>query len=209
MGLREMKMERTRQLIADTAISLFREHGFAATTIEQIAAAAEVGARTVYRYYPTKEALVVRFIEDTLDIALEDLRALPEHAPLPQALYQVIESVRRTVADDPERLIDVYRIANRTPSIQAQLSAGTWNWRQDLAEEILRRTSGDFAELVAALAAANIMNIIEISVQEWVRAEEHTAMDRAIERGLELLRTGAVPVPAPPVDEPTGSTPRD
>ena len=59
MTLRERKMERTRTQIAETAMTFFRDKGFAATTAEEIAAAAEVGARTVYRHCPTKESLAL------------------------------------------------------------------------------------------------------------------------------------------------------
>ncbi|MDH6218248.1 TetR/AcrR family transcriptional regulator [Streptomyces pseudovenezuelae] len=197
MGLREIKMERTRQLIADTAIALFSEQGFDATTIEQIAAAAEVGPRTVYRYYPTKEALVVRFTEDTLHTALDELRGLPEELPLPQALFQVVDSVRRTIEGDSERRKAVYRIIVRTRSLHAELRAVNWTWRENLAAEIRRRTGGRTTEVVAALAAANVAAVVEISIAEWARSEEPAALGLAIEQALELLRTGDVPTPTP------------
>ncbi|MDV7219951.1 TetR/AcrR family transcriptional regulator [Streptomyces prunicolor] len=199
-------MERTRQLIADTAIALFSEQGFDATTVEQIAAAAEVGPRTVYRYYPTKEALVVRFTEDTLNTALEELRALPEEVPLPQALFEVVDSVRRTVEGDSERRKVVYRIIVRTRSLHAELRAVNWLWRESLAEEIGRRTEGRTADMVAALAAANVAAVVEIAVAEWARSEETGALGLAVERALALLRTGEVPVPTPTSTPPPAPT---
>ncbi|WP_158711562.1 TetR/AcrR family transcriptional regulator [Streptomyces xylophagus] len=191
-------MERTRQLIADTAIALFSEQGFDATTVDQIAAAAEVGPRTVYRYYPTKEALVVGFTEDTLHTALEELRGLPEETPLPQALYQVVDSVRRTIEGDSERRRVVYQVIGQTRSLHAELRGVNWLWRESLAEEIRRRTGGRTTEMVAALAAANIAAVVEIAVAEWARSEEPSALGLAIEQALELLRTGDVPIPAGP-----------
>ena len=190
-------MERTRQLIADTAIALFGKQGFDATTVDQIAAAAEVGPRTVYRYYPTNEALVVRVTEDTLNTALEELRALPEEIPLPQALFEVVDSVRRTIEGDSERRKVVYRIIVRTRSLHAELRAVNWLWRESLAEEIGRRAGGSTAEMVAALAAANVAAVVEIAIAEWARSEEPSALGLAIEQALGLLRTGDVPIPAP------------
>ena len=54
-GLRERKKQRTRELIASTALTLFSAHGYHATTVADIAAAAEVSERTVFGYFATKE----------------------------------------------------------------------------------------------------------------------------------------------------------
>jgi AcrR family transcriptional regulator len=54
-GLRERKKAKTRAAIRDHAMRLFEEQGWAATTVEQIAEAAEVSPSTFFRYFPTKE----------------------------------------------------------------------------------------------------------------------------------------------------------
>ncbi|MGI5488585.1 TetR family transcriptional regulator [Microtetraspora malaysiensis] len=57
-GLRERKKARTREAILREAFRLFRERGYNATTVEQIAEAAEISPATFFRYFPTKEHLV-------------------------------------------------------------------------------------------------------------------------------------------------------
>ncbi|HWE69657.1 MAG TPA: helix-turn-helix domain-containing protein, partial [Acidimicrobiales bacterium] len=59
LGLAAKKKQRTRTLLAEAAAALFYERGYDATTIDDIAAAAEISPRTFYRYFPTKEDLVV------------------------------------------------------------------------------------------------------------------------------------------------------
>jgi len=59
MGLRERKKVRTRQVFQQVAMQLFDQHGYAATTVEQIAAAAEISTATFYRYYSDKEDVVL------------------------------------------------------------------------------------------------------------------------------------------------------
>ncbi|MCW3064451.1 MAG: TetR family transcriptional regulator, partial [Solirubrobacterales bacterium] len=57
-GLRELKKERTRNLIAETAGRLFAERGFDRVSVAEIARAAEVAEKTVFNYFRTKEDLV-------------------------------------------------------------------------------------------------------------------------------------------------------
>jgi len=74
-GLRERKKAKTRATIREHALRLFRDQGYGATTVEQIAEAAEVSPATFYRYFPTKEDVV---LQDDLDVlALGELEALP------------------------------------------------------------------------------------------------------------------------------------
>jgi AcrR family transcriptional regulator len=67
LGLRERKKLRTRATIARVALDLFADHGFQATTIKQIADAADVAPRTVSGYFPVKEELVFPDHEDVFD----------------------------------------------------------------------------------------------------------------------------------------------
>lgn len=68
-GLRERKKAKTRAAIQEHAVRLFCRQGYDATTVEQIAEAAEVSTSTVFRYFPTKEDLVITDEYDPLLIA--------------------------------------------------------------------------------------------------------------------------------------------
>src|SRR6266545_1353416 len=57
MGLRELKKQRTREAIAETAFGLFAERGFERVTVADVAEAAGVSVKTVFNYFPTKEDL--------------------------------------------------------------------------------------------------------------------------------------------------------
>jgi AcrR family transcriptional regulator len=73
-GLRERKKQRTRQQIIDAAMSLFAEGGYHATTIADIAEAADVAPRTFFSYFPSKEAVVFHNVDRDMDSLAEVLR---------------------------------------------------------------------------------------------------------------------------------------
>src|SRR5690242_9983551 len=147
MGLRELKRERTRRLIADKAFELFSDHGFGRTTVEQIAAAAEVGPSTLYRYFPTKETLVLEFVEDCLTGAVAWFREQPP-VDLPDGLQAVIERVLEELERNPDRVRAVFEMADQTASVSAHLNELIWRFRDDLAAELVRRLSGPDPQLV-------------------------------------------------------------
>src|SRR3984957_14510442 len=80
-SLRERKKARTRASLREHALRLFREQGYQATTVEQIAAAAEVSPSTFFRYFPTKEDVV---LQDDMDLRLVEslARQPPDRSPI-------------------------------------------------------------------------------------------------------------------------------
>ncbi|WP_346151803.1 TetR family transcriptional regulator [Nonomuraea recticatena] len=78
-GLRERKKARTREAILREAFRLFRERGYNATTIDQIAEAAEISPATFFRYFPTKEDLVTF---DRFPPLIEALQVQPPGEPV-------------------------------------------------------------------------------------------------------------------------------
>ncbi|MBV9846274.1 MAG: TetR family transcriptional regulator [Kutzneria sp.] len=93
-GLRERKKARTRAEIQRQALRLFRERGYATTTVEQIAEAAEVAPSTVFRYFPNKEALadLTEYYPLRAELA-EAFRAQPAELDLVAALRRAIRAV--------------------------------------------------------------------------------------------------------------------
>ncbi|AYF75088.1 TetR family transcriptional regulator [Nocardia yunnanensis] len=102
-GLRERKKQQTRDRIIDVALRLCDEQGFDATTVEQIADAADVSPRTVNRYFDSKEAIVIAPIEGMGQVLAEALRAQPITGDELQALLDAFLSVVNRIieADAP------------------------------------------------------------------------------------------------------------
>ena len=97
-GLRERKKAKTKAAIQEAALRLFRDHGYENTTVEQIADAAEVSPSTFFRYFGSKEDVV---IYDALDpVFIEAFRAQPRDLKPLAALRRALHDVFSELDDD-------------------------------------------------------------------------------------------------------------
>ncbi|WP_433060384.1 TetR/AcrR family transcriptional regulator [Dactylosporangium sp. CS-033363] len=140
-GLRQRQSERTRQSIQDTATRLFLESGFEAVNVNDIAAAAEVSKRTLFKYFPTKEDLVIgSFSNHQNELARlaaafrqsDILAALERHF-----LYGLDQRDPITGLDDRPQTLTFVAMVLATPSLQSRLLQ-----YQTQAEEALTRSLG-------------------------------------------------------------------
>ncbi|MEU4985532.1 TetR family transcriptional regulator [Streptomyces sp. NPDC021969] len=139
-GLRELKKQRTRDLLLRSALELFTERGYEETTIDDIAAAADVSQRTFFRYFASKEDaafFVARLAESHFVEAV--LARPPEEAPL-DALRLALAESWSTIGEAVEQLVPLelhmrfYRVIESTPALlAAHLRRAT-----ELEEEIAR-----------------------------------------------------------------------
>lgn len=155
MGLRELKKERTRQLISETAWRLFTQRGFDRVTVAEVAREAQVAQATVFNYFPTKEDLVYAPLEvfGTRLIGAVRTRAPGEPALVAvrrflleasglldwaeagdRAAFEQLRAVSRVIAESPALLAREQRaIAGYTDSLAAELAAETGAPASDLA----------------------------------------------------------------------------
>jgi AcrR family transcriptional regulator len=123
LGRRERKKQQTRQLLLDTAARLFTERGYAATSVADIAEAADVSKRTFFLHFPTKEDVLFSDGNARLDLAL---RVIEERDPsdslrevLAAALAAMIEDT--TGRDLPNGMAALRsRLVAESPGVQAR-----------------------------------------------------------------------------------------
>ncbi len=123
-GLRERKKQRTRATLIEAAVRLCLEQGYDNTTVEQIAAIADVSPRTFSRYFATKDAVVMTLLEDLVDAVAVELANVPKDVPVLEALRYAHVTVLRNVrsGDVPgvttDRIVLMLRIVNSTPALR-------------------------------------------------------------------------------------------
>ena len=98
-GRMERKKEETRRKIVQAAVELFNRQGVTATTMEQIAAAADIAKGTLYHYFSSKEAIIVAFMQQTFAERSPrrsvQLSSLPDTRTRMQMIFvELIEGVR-------------------------------------------------------------------------------------------------------------------
>ncbi len=195
-GLRERKKARTRAAIREHALRLFREKGYEDTTVEQIAEAAEVSPSTFFRYFPTKEDVV---LQDDMDLLwLEAVQQQPpELSPIAALRAGGRAAFARMGEGEWAQMRQITELAAAVPAIRARMLAELARTTQILAEAVAERSGrdpGDFA--VRALAGA----VVGIAMAAWFdeggdlmafddQTKLATFADR-FERGLALLEAG-------------------
>jgi AcrR family transcriptional regulator len=119
MGLRERKKARTRASIRVEAMRLFRERGYAATTIEQIAAAADISPATFFRYYPTKEDVV---LQDDLDLLMPELVEAqpPSLSPIAAVRAAMVQTIGALGPAELDRLQETIELSESVPEIRGR-----------------------------------------------------------------------------------------
>jgi AcrR family transcriptional regulator len=121
-GRRERKKQRTREALIDTAFRLFQEKGFEATTVEEIADEVDVSSRTFFRYFSSKEDVVLTFQEEQFARLSDALAARPPSEPVVTALRKSTVSVLRACEDgtygfDPERFGCIQQMMESSPAV--------------------------------------------------------------------------------------------
>jgi AcrR family transcriptional regulator len=190
-GLRERKKAKTRAAIQRHALRLFREQGYEATTVEHIAEAAEVSPSTFFRYFPTKEDVVLYDPFDPLLIASFEAQP-PELTPM-QAMREALHSTFAAMsgedrAEQWERGILILSI----PDVRMRMLNDFLQTAQVLAELIASRVDrrpDDLAvhtfvgSLIGALMAAFLAGVNDPNADVIALMDESL---RLLEAGLPL-----------------------
>lgn len=188
-GLRERKKAKTRALIQEHALRLFRTQGYDETTVGQVAEAAEVSPSTVFRYFPTKPDLV---IYDALDESwIEAFRSQPSELSALQALRASIRTgLGAVVGDDLALQLERERLMRSVPELRAAMLDEFVRTLNEIAALLAERTGRAVDDdYVVALAGA----VLGVSIAAWLGGGEGDASVRYVERidaGLALLEDG-------------------
>jgi AcrR family transcriptional regulator len=165
-GLRERKKARTRAAIRQHALRLFAEQGYAATTIEQIAEAAEVSPATFFRYFPSKEDVV---LQDDLDLlALAAMEAQPpELSPIAAFRAATAAARQQLTPDDAEVFAETTRLTFSVPEIREKAVDELVRTTDQISAAIARRVGAAPDDFEVRNMAGAIIGVIMSASMPW------------------------------------------
>jgi AcrR family transcriptional regulator len=197
-GLRERKKARTRAAIRQNALRLFRDQGYAATTVEQIAEAAEVSPSTFFRYFPTKEDVVLRDDIDILAVAAFEAQP-PGLSPITALRRAVGAAFAGLSAAELAELRETTALTLAVPDLRARALDEVTSAMQKIAEVMARRAGrdpGDFAvrnlagAIVGVIMSATMMAATDPAAAGDLREDVPENLLESIDAALAHLEAG-------------------
>jgi AcrR family transcriptional regulator len=180
---RQRKKNATRDRIRACALQLFREHGYDATTVEQIAAAAGVSHMTFFRYFPAKEDVAVSDSYDPLLAGL--LEQTPAGWPLiDRVRAALLRGLRQLYDADRDTLLAQNKLIVSTPALRDRLWANQIATQQLILQALgagQRPSFQDRVTVAACLAAAST------AVLSWVENNGTPDLPDLIDQAFDTL----------------------
>ncbi|MFF4344127.1 TetR family transcriptional regulator [Kitasatospora sp. NPDC001540] len=188
LSLRERKKLKTRQTLRREAMRLFAEQGWEATTVDQIAAAAEVSPSTFFRYFPAKEDLLLTDEYDPL--MAEAIRARPAGEPFLTSARAVLVGLVRRMLSEQERveLYERMRLAASVPSVRARMLEGAGQPRGMLLDLLTERAGLDAPTLELRITAAAISAALTETSLYWADRGGRDDLADLLDLALEHLQ---------------------
>lgn len=166
-GGRQARSRAARAAVREHALRLFLRDGYSATTVEMIADTAGISRRTFFRYFPSKEDVVVTSAEDLSARAVQMLRARdPGEAPLASVLA-ALQPLIAEYARDPVRTRALLRLTLEAPELRARSKDMQDMWTRGISAEVAARHPGRgplFADVLGAVAQAGL----QVALSTWL-----------------------------------------
>lgn len=192
-GLRERKKYERRQRIERVAIDLFERDGFEDTSIEQIAAAADIAPRTFFSYFDTKEDVVLADYADRLQRIRDTLRGRPQREPAWAALQASFATVAADYEQASAQLLRRFRIIANSPSVAARSLHIQAGWEASLADDLRGRLDAAPDDPEPNLLAAAALAVMRSSIQHWLTNTQTTPLPAVVKAAFARLGAGLLP----------------
>lgn len=176
------RWDETHEALKRAAFDLFAERGYEATATAHVAKRAGVSEMTLFRHFPTKEALL---LTDPFDpLMAEAVRARPPHEGAMLALVRGIRQAwGRVDAESTRGLRDLLRIVAKTPALRGAVERNSNDTAAALAVALADR---GVPEAQARVAVTAVLAGLSTALLDWAQSEQDS-LDAALSSALNVL----------------------
>lgn len=199
LGLRERKKLRTRRALADAAFRLFQERGYDATTVADIAAAADVSTRTFFSYFPSKEDVLFADTDERIEglaaaLAVRD----GDEPPLELLRRTVVEMVLTTLQVRQQGWRTRLQLIMTTPALRATALQRLYDAEQEVTRLVVAELGGgtEEGEIEATAIAGALLGAVRLVAMRWMLAGAAGDVAADVDRAFRLLINGLGTAPA-------------
>ena len=188
-SLRDRASRAVRIEVSEVALRLFLEQGFEKTTVDQIAAAAGLSRTSFFRYFATKEEVILGHLAELSQRLLESLAERPEREPVWQSLRRAFDVLVAETVAVPERGLAMTRMLHNTPSLRSGQLGKQLGWQDVLAPEIARRLgvvdrARDARPRALAAAALGCLNV---AVEMWTISDGALDLPALVDQAMNAV----------------------
>lgn len=189
MSLREKKKVKTRLHLLEAALELIGRQGFEDTTINQIAAAVDVSPRTLLRYFPTKEDVIVSWVAEGMAIFLSTLESRPANEPVHLSLIASARELLNAYEARTDFYLTIERVIGASSSISARKQEMSTELATQVSTVLAQRESGAVtSKLERDLYPLVVFSMIRVVIKTWVSSEGQLKLSALFEEACELVR---------------------
>ncbi|MCA4723337.1 mycofactocin system transcriptional regulator [Mycolicibacterium fortuitum] len=179
----------TQDHITDVALALFATHGFDEVSVDDVAKAAGIARRTLFRYYASKNAIPWGDFDAHLQHLRELLAALSTEIPLADALREALLSFNTYDEKEMAQHRMRMRVILETAGLQAYSMTMYAGWREVIADYVAQRIDAAAGDLMPQTVGWLMLGVALSAYEHWL-ADESVALADAIGQAFELARPG-------------------
>ncbi len=189
-GLRAQKKALTRATLETRALERFLAEGYEPVRLEDLCAECLVSTRTFFRYFASKEDLVLGRLRSHLELAAELFARQPADQPLLVSLRAVINQTVADYAADPRRELVRLRLVTTTPVLEAGLGRVFDGFARLVREFVAAQSNTDEDARAPRLIAAAAVAAFRVGLELWVAGDASSDLAGLIIANLDELTAG-------------------
>lgn len=191
----------TRAQLSVLALDLFTEHGFEATSLDDIAAAAGIARRTLFRYYPSKNAIPWGDFDEHVADLRQRLAAFPADLPLGETLRRALVEFNEVPPGELAHHRQRMELVLKTPTLQGHAMIMYADWRAVIAEHVAQRLGLQPGDHLPQTVAWLMLGTALAAYEQWLDDPDSDLL-RLLDEGWQVVAGGLIgtdaTAPAPP-----------